>query len=355
MSTPLNLCLYTMLQKEFGRVLISNEGEAMVAAYGKRYDGDGEQLNVVSTGEQYRVCCPRCTDTRFRLYFAHAWGVEDERGNRNYWMMYCQNTHSCWSEYRHRTEMRDRLQTISDGLARTVIRPGKPITQAGPTHLPGPHFPLHTLSPTHSANRYLLSRFYDTDVLSKYYRVGYCPESPMYLARNRIVAPIFMHGKLRGWQARVIGELDWKAEGAPPKWWSDPRMKKSLVLYNYDNAIRFRTGVVVEGPSSAWGFGAMAMATMGSSVSMPQIDLLKKGFESESLVWLWDPDVRHDPMKMKHLMKMLPHLEKAFRKGFAVVWLPDGSDPGTLDRNYMRDYVAREAKAQGVTVDWRHR
>ena len=33
---------------------------------------------------------------------------------------------------------------------------------------------------------------------------------------KRIVAPIYFHGQLRGWQARHIGEIDWKAEDAVP-------------------------------------------------------------------------------------------------------------------------------------------
>ena len=36
----------------------------------------------------------------------------------------------------------------------------------------------------------------------------------------------------------------------------------------------------------------------------------------------------------------------------AVVWLPDGYDPGTMDRRFMRRYVEREALGQGVKVSW---
>lgn len=47
-------------------------------------------------------------------------------------------------------------------------------------------------------------------------------------------------------------------------------------------------------------------------------------------------------------------LSGQFRHGFAVV-LPWGRDPGNMDRAYMRDYVAREAKSMGVKVSWKRK
>ena len=34
-------------------------------------------LDIKEPGEQFRICCPFCHDTRFRLYISHMWGQRD--------------------------------------------------------------------------------------------------------------------------------------------------------------------------------------------------------------------------------------------------------------------------------------
>ncbi len=354
-STALNPTLYRQLRRQFGKVLPSNEGQSMVARYVRNTFTGNWELYIENPGEYYRVCCPKCTDTKFRLFVNHRWGVRDEMGRRNLWLAVCYNE-NCYQGTEARSDLLEELTEIAGVLERARIREGEVVTESPDAMLPGPHFRLDKLRAEHPANKYLAGRFLNPERLGKFYGVGYCPNSHYYLAKNRIVAPIHFLGKLKGWQARYVGDLDWKAEDAPPKWWSDPRMKKTMLLYNYDNAIKWRTGVVVEGPSSTWGFGPMAMGTMGSSMSLFQKRYLIRGFREHSLILLWDPDVRKDPRKMKHVNeKVIPWLEGNFKGGFAPVWLPDGLDPGSFDRLMMLDYVAREAKGLGVKVSWKLR
>ena len=71
---------------------------------------------------------------------------------------------------------------------------------------------------------------------------------------------------MRGWQARHVGDLDWKDPKSPPKYYTCPGMKVGQILYNLANAAKYKTGVIVEGVTDVWSFGPMAMCTMGASM-----------------------------------------------------------------------------------------
>lgn len=357
MSKPLNELLYRRLKDRFGSVRVAAEGQAFVAHFVTDALTNKEKLHVVNPGEYYQVNCPRCHDTKHRLWINHMWGKNDDRGHKMLWLLVCYNE-KCFASTESQRDLFDELTSPFAPLERARVNEGVVIREAPETKLPGPLYLLHKLPKTHPANVYLTGRHYDTDKLGRFWGWGYCPDSRYKLAQNRIVAPIHFNGKLRGWQTRMIGDHDPRdladpetAKLLPPKWWSDPNMKKSLLLYNFHNAIKCRTGVVVEGPGDTVQVGPAAMATLGSSVSDKQLEFLRFGFKNHSLVWLWDPDVRHDPTKMKHIEKQLPKLEANVRGGVAVVWLPDGTDPGKLDRGFTHDYITREAKAQGVRVN----
>lgn len=357
MSNPLNDLLYRRLKQRFGSVRISAEGQAFVGSYVTDIITNEAKLNIINPGEYYQVNCPKCHDTKHRLYINHTWGKTDDRGRRNLWLAICYNE-NCFESWDAKKDLFDSLSSQYAPLEKARIDDGVVLREAPETRLPGPHYKLHELPKTHPANVYLAGRHYDPHVLGKHWGWGYCPDSIYSLARNRIVAPIHFNGKLRGWQARMIGEYDPNdlkdpaiAKLLPPKWWSDPHMKKSLLLYNYHNAIKCKSGLVVEGPGDAVQVGPSGMATLGSSVSDKQLDFLRAGFKDHSIAWLWDPDVKKDPTKMKHLERQLPKLEAKIRGGVAVVWLPDGTDPGKLDRGFTHDYVIREAKGQGVKIN----
>lgn len=359
MNNPLNPKLYNNLERVFGRVRVCNEGEAMVARYGFNSVEQEITMNIAHAGEYYMVCCPYCNDTRFRLYINHRWGVKDKKtGRRNLWLSVCYNE-SCLSDPMNLDDLVNRLERTRGMLASVQIRRGVKIDPEKLERVepPGPITRLHHLPPNHPANRYLAERMYDPEMLSRCYGVGYCPDSIHWLARNRIYVPIVFKGKIRGYQTRYIGELDWKNEKEIPKWWTGPGTKKSLLLYNYDQAIKYRTGVIVEGGGDVWGFGPMSLATLGDSLSEAQLRLLLSGFREYSTVLLWDPEALEPEKESKRikLNNAIESLRRGCKGGFAVVSLPEGTDPGSLDRGFMRDYVASEAKAQGVKVSWRKR
>lgn len=357
---PLNPGLHDRLLKVFGHVRVANQGQPMRAMHLPDRSQQRARLRLIISewGETYAVNCPFCTDTRRRLTINHRWAVRDPKtGDDMLHLCHCHNE-DCTNN--RTNQKRLHAMVFPDGRFADEVDDvpslsafGNVVAPARKIKPPGPVFPLQRLPPEHPANLYLAGRFFDPERLGRFYRVGYCVQSSYFLARNRIIVPVYQHGKLEGWQARFIGDMDWKAPDAPPKWWTCPNMHKSKLLYNLDNARLWKTGVVVEGAGDVWGFGPMAVATFGSSMSGAQQAALFAAFGTGSLVMLWDPDVQADPKKKLHYDGVLHGLRQAgFRHGVASVILPDGTDPGSLDRGFLRDYVAREAKGQGVKVTW---
>jgi hypothetical protein len=349
-NSPLNVYLHKRLVRDFGHVRVSNEGEEMIASYRLDPLSGDKRLIVQYPGEYYQVCCPRCTDTRYRLYINHRWGIRDEAGRINLWLAICYNE-NCFSAHAARSELYDDLQEATGALRKAKVREGiKVDLDAIVVVPPGPVTRLDHLPATHPANTYLANRFYDPEQLGRVYGVGYCQDSLYYLARHRIYAPIFMKGILRGWQVRHVGDLDWKDKSNPPKWWSCPHMKRGHIMYNLDIAKTYKTGVATEGPGDVWNFGPMSIATFGESMSRTHEKMFVSAFRKHSGVLLYDPEA----MVKKKTELLAERLSDAIQGGCAPVKLPSG-DPGSLDRNFMREFVRKEALGMGVKVSWRRR
>jgi hypothetical protein len=305
-------------------------------------------------GEYYAVCCPYCGDTRFRLYINHMFGVRDDRsGDSRLHLAHCFNE-SCIDNREAQLRLKSLLETNLGSLTRCTIRQGevKVMEEAERALPPGEIIPLENISPDHVAVRYLRSRRFDLDYLSKFYKVGWCEKSMYSLARKRIYIPLFWEGRLRGWQARYPGEINWKKKGAPPKYFTMPGTPRRKLIYNFSRALNYETGVLVEGVTDVWRFGAMAMATLGDTTTQDQLASLLSGFRSASLVLLYDPEaVEKDSTK-----ELIAKLQAAnLYGGVAVVKLPEGTDPGSLSREFLRQYVADAASKQGVRVLWQRR
>ena len=159
-------------------------------------------------------------------------------------------------------------------------------------------------------------------------------------------------GKRRGWQSRFVGELDWKGpkkRELPPKYFTAPGMPRSELLYNLDRAKNYSTGVIVEGVTDVWSFGPMAVGLFGKNLTTEQYRKFLATFRKRTAVLLLDPE-EFDSEGTGELVRML---RKAMPKSFAAVKLPMGTDPGSLDRSFLRGYVAEQAADQGVTVSYR--
>src|SRR4051812_37003439 len=233
--------LYERLRARLGEVRIARAGEALnahVADYRGR-----SSLQVIHFGESYRVCCPFCKDTRFRLWINHMWGYYDPQiGGKNTWLCWCYNNEECMRDGPSRKRLYDEIfEDVRSGrsnLADDVVYDGEvidPAAMPGRVCPPGELLYLHELPDGHPARRYVRGRDFDPDVLSRELGVSFCELAVEQFSRasGRLIIPVVMQGELKGWQARLIFGKEGKHN---PKYITMDGMKKSMTLYNYDHA-----------------------------------------------------------------------------------------------------------------------
>ena len=360
----INTSLYEMLRRRFnGHVQVFNEDISMEAAYTPSLDDPANKhLTPLSPGEEYRVSCPLCSDTRFRLYINHRWGVFDgTSATRNLWLVNCWNE-NCFSQYDRQKWLSDEVYDTSP-LNLTDLSAGKPQKQMGPgvVHSPGALWQLDDLvakSPYHSVIQYLESRLIDPGYIGRMFGVGYCSESKFTKARHRIMAPVYYQGRLVTWQARYLGTPPRGVE----KWYTCPDSHKSLHLYNVERATQYHTLLIVEGPGDVWGVGLPGIGIMGKVISLHQVKLLEKHFQpGTTIAIVLDPKQDEDEIKKKKEH----HIEKTYKLIMANdtlrnanvlrVYMPDAYDPGDVDREYTHDLVRWYGRRANVRVSFARR
>lgn len=352
---PLNPGLYRRLQKLFGTVAISNEGlETKFRRRLVRLRAQELPIEMVQAGEYYAVNCCFCDDTRHRLYVNYRYGQKFD-GIPLYWLAVCYNEEACMNDAINRDRLRQMLNDSRQDLANLPVKPGRTLK---PEELvadwPGPCVRLDQLPASHVARRYVQSRRFDPDRLGRFYQLSYCQDSFWPLARHRLVVPMYADGVMRGWQARYVGELNWKKkdEYVPPKYFTLPGMHKALFVANLDVARNYHTGVLVEGWFDVFGFGPMACPLLGSTMSAVQRRQFAAAFGARAGVCLLDPEVFDDPKVGPKARELIADLRTRFSGNFAAVKLPAGTDPGSLDRDFLRDYVTHKARKKGVKVNF---
>lgn len=350
MPNPLNPSLYARLVRSMGRVRISAEGEAMIAR-GVRDEAGEPRMSVEHAGEYYRVNCPYCTDTRYRLYVNHMFGQQDDFGRRMLFLAVCYNE-NCLANGDNASDLIDRIDDM--GFRAAVVKQGIIVREeARQVQPPGPTTLLSDLPAAHPARVYMTSRGFDVGYLSRRWEVSYCESSRFSLASNRIIFPIYDRGKLKGWQARHIGELDWKGprrKELPPKYFSCPDSDfRSKCIYGFDVMKGWETGVIVEGPTDKLRFGPMSGCIFGNSMTEVQRRRFVAVFRKRTAVLLLDPE-EFDSASTRRTVEFFT---QQMPGRFCAVKLPDKTDPGSLGREFGRAYVKERAAELGVKVSYR--
>lgn len=341
----LNPWLYDALTRVFGHVLIANQGESFMASpaptFNMRRFGMATQrhrLAIRQHGESYRVNCPYCGDTRFRLYFPYRWGEFDHyTRRRNLFLAYCYNEqcHSdkCW-------ELFQMVQAVA-GLAPKAPVPAV-VTEATPPRpisLPADDTPLDKLPLSHPAVVYVRERRFDPQKLSRMWGIGYSKNAVKGSAHGRLLIPVHdrIDGetKLIGWQARAIVPND------SPKYLTAKGMKKSQALYGLPQIKDTGPIVITEGVTDVWRLGSNCVALFGKTASEAQLKLILKNFRGRELVVMLDSDAAAEA---KELVTRLADArqQSILRPDSALVTmanLPAGKDPGDCRRTLLKSLV----------------
>jgi hypothetical protein len=363
----LNFELYHLLRKRFGKenVKVRRENVPMRCRYTRRYEEKGCRTSLTilpeGRGEEYSVCCPFCNDTRFRLSVNHRWGLFDpETGSRNLWLATCYNE-ECTRDYAAQRDLCDQVYSFAS-FGTSVLKSPESAVMAGIKHrrdtrLPTGLWPLEDMcsrSPRHPAITYLQDRLIDPVNVGRRYKATYCVDNTDLRVSGRLVVPIIFDNTLVAWQARLLRKPIDKRD---LKWFTAPGASVGSCLYNGDIALKHQTVVLVEGIMDVWGFGPQACGVFKKSISVEQLQILcARTDAATTLVLLFDPD-QADKEKEKGREHHIAVAEKLLRNSdFAgsvlPVYLPSGTDPGDLDRAYMRALIRHEASKAGVFVSF---
>lgn len=319
----LNPTLYQALQAAFGSVCVTNDLQPrQVLTLPDWQDGGRLRSQVVASGEQYRVNCPYCEDTRQRLYFNYEWAVCDpDTGNDNLHLVKCFNENCAASAQRQR-ELLHRVYPL--GRERLAgMAPPSPATPPPQPFVPslpdGILVPVDRLLEAHTARAYLRKRNFDPVALWETWWVQFCELSvgAQPNPSRRLIIPIYdADERLAGWQARFVGECPPEV----PKYLSCKGMKKSQLLYGLAEA-RSTTGpvVIVEGPTDVWRLGPGAVALFGKDMSLPQQALLDQHLPGRHVVVMLDRDAQD---KAQDLQRTLLNRGRVT----VLAGLPEGRD-----------------------------
>lgn len=181
---------------------------------------------------------------------------------------------------------------------------------------PGDLVRLTELPDDHACCNYIRGRGFSVEALDKYYGVMYCENGKkfaggLYDTTNTIVFPVWMYGKLAGWQSRLMYNPDKLTDAEcetmgflrdedgtpikPPKYFTDPAMKKGECLYNFDLAKQSELVVVCEGTMDAMAVGPCGVATFGKGVTEAQARILQSNWKLIAI--LLDPGDADDEMR----------------------------------------------------------
>lgn len=343
---PLCKELYERLRRCFGTVRIKHPDEPLKVEYGALNERGFRDIRILFRGETYCVNCPFCNDRRQRLYINHRWCQWDPRAGRSYYFLaHCFNE-DCLARSGTREALRSMVFGRTARPAQISTVPASPLVcvqQVSPT-LPGPVTNLVSLPEDHHAKVYLRHRGFDPNELGQALQVGFCAEAreEFQLATNRIIIPSFMHGKLAGWQARYIGERDWKACQFP-KYYSMPGMSRSRMLYNFDCASQSPYVVLTEGPMDVWAVGRPAVATFGKCISPEQKRLIASTWHHGCVIVLLDPDAKDKTFEITR------ELRDVVRKVVPVLY-EDTHDPGSLPRWKIWNFIQQSLTRVGVDL-----
>jgi len=227
---------------------------------------------------------------------------------------------------------------------------------------PGELQSLQSLSPDHPAVQYIKQRKFDLVELNNVFGVRYCASGRVFggifNTTNTLIFPIWMDGKLRGWQSRLLydpDKLDEKQCDAlgfmrdedgdivrPPKYFTAPGMTKGSVFFNYDWARKGDLVVVCEGTFDAMAVGRCAVATLGKGLSDEQMRRLRWSWRLA--IVLLDPGDA-DGERDKLALRLQFGLDAVIR-----MELDGYKDPGGAPRKEIWKQIGEAAHEQGIDL-----
>lgn len=367
-DTLANPELYRRLAAYFGRDAVTVLKPGQVSRWRRTFPINGVEGQKVKfkdafardqKGEEYRLNCPFCGDTGNRLFINHQWALWDgTTQSKKRFLAYCHNS-DCMADpvnqdqlysYLFERKMMFHADPASD-VAQVRATPEK---FTGWT--PGSIRTIDDVGPSNPAVRFLVDREYDPRQIERDWEIGICMSSRSVHYAGRIYIPIHQNGELAGWMCRYPGDrVGGKTlkEAGVKKYLFAPGMHTSELLYNFDQAKERRALVIVEGATSAWRVGTNAVAVFGKKLHDPQcrmISSLATGGALDCVILMLDPSQSAEDIRRNspHHITVAERTLRPYmgRCPLVVVRLPEGSDPGSLNRRLVYQ-ITLETAAKG--------
>lgn len=236
----------------------------------------------------------------------------------------------------------------TDTLSSAITHFLEPSTPTDPVEIAYPEcfLPIETRE-TYQRLPYLEKRRISFEA-ARYFRLGYC-----YAGRyaGRLVFPVYERGKLVYWQARAM----WEATDRPGtrfvKALNPPRgagaAVSSGVVFNLDQASRYRTVCLTEGPIDAIRAGADGVCIFGKQLHGRQIAKIQAAGIQRVDVMLDGPGPTEPRGAYDEAIAASHKLTPLF--DVRLVWLPRG-DPGDYTTAQLGEFRAH-AESAGKRAD----
>ncbi len=324
----LNKDLYDRLSKiASGGVLVVNENEPYVY----NVNALTGYIEREESGEQYRMNCPFCGDSRRRLYINHRYGTIEPITNAPLWHIAKCLNENCDTSWL-------RVEVLGGKVFKHTAVVNAIVPRQKEIETPGVVQPLTGIQDQeHAALAYLRERGINPYWLAANFNVGYCLRSKRNIVKDRLVFSLSNKaGEYFGFQARAIHKRD-----KGPKWYTGKGSKVSHIAYGLDRAAETDICVIVEGILDMPSCGAHGVCTFGKSISPKQVNQISEAFRYKGTVIIaYDPDA-HVPEKSnkisavgKAYSKLDGHVNK-----LEVAVLPGKSDPGDLKFAGMHELI----------------
>ncbi len=353
----LNKGLYEALGKVFKKVLITNEDQQADIQQDKYRVNSWTIDKDSSHGEQYRVNCPFCKDTKGHLYISYLSYarpvINDVQLQMGHLRAQCfrgnclQNSdnYQCLEGYINRampiagtdidtgfdidcSDSADPKETMKSEVTLEGLRSWVPDWQ-----------PINE-NTDKGVLDYLVSRHVTQNDID-WLNIGWGPikstRTGKYLNDQLpwVLIPVVNNNKVVGVQARCPEEY-LKKKGI--KYWIHPGCRKNTMILNLDRARLLGLGVICEGAFDVLSVGAPGICCFGHTPSTIQKRLIAS--IPQGIVWLPDTDVSENLNAIGIAEKQVALWNKnnVFSKGAHVVILSK-KDPGEMSRQEVWEEV----------------
>jgi hypothetical protein len=313
-------------------------------------------------GQQFKANCPFCNDRRGRLYISYLSltrpmlnGVE---GSPAGIIGICFNE-QCLANPSKREQLKNWLLSYLDEAIPTVEAtrygdreakasaeaPSNELTLDGIRSWVPDYTPLGECTDTELL-KYLADRGITASDATMFH-LGYGPvvsrKTGAYMSggANYALFPWIENGKVSGIQARLP---DYHPLcGKRNKWWISPKCRKTVNLYNIDNAIACNCAVVTEGVFDAIAVGRPGVATFGDAPSKLQLQKIAK--VGGIVIWIPDNQRSEKVAPMAYAAKAVEQLNGIPRFGAHIVTLPEPyKDCGEMPRHAIWECILGQLK-----------